>query len=115
MATACELAGVEAPSNTQSVSFAPTLLGKPDRQQEHEYLYWEFYERAGKQALRFGDWKAIRKPMHTGPIELYDLKKDLGEENDVSAGHPEVIEKAKSLFKKAHIPNPNWKNRPSKK
>jgi arylsulfatase A-like enzyme len=115
MATACELAGVEAPANTQSVSFAPTLLGKPDRQQEHEYLYWEFYERAGKQALRFGDWKAIRKPMHTGPIELYDLKKDLGEENDVSAGHPEVIEKAKSLFKKAHIPNPNWKNRPSKK
>ncbi|MDF1861874.1 MAG: arylsulfatase [Verrucomicrobiales bacterium] len=115
MATACELAGVKAPANTQSVSFAPTLLGELDAQQEHEYLYWEFYERAGKQALRFGDWKAIRKPMHTGEIELYDLGKDLGEENDVSAENPAVIDRAKTLFKKAHVSNPNWKNRPAKK
>lgn len=114
MATACELAGEETPEQTQSVSFLPMLLGLPHKQREHDYLYWEFYERGGKQAVRFGDWKAIRIPMFEGDVELFDLSKDLGEENNVAAEHPEVVAKAKAFMEQAHTPNANWKVRAAK-
>jgi arylsulfatase A-like enzyme len=59
MATLCDLANLEVPPRLDSISFAPTLLGKKDQQQEHEYLYWEFYEQGYKQAVRAGDWKLV--------------------------------------------------------
>ena len=111
MATACDLAGVETPADTQSLSFAPTLLGSPEEQKQPEYLYWEFYEKGSKQAVRFGDWKAIRKPMFDGKIELYNLADDIGEENDLGGAEPELVKKAESLMEKAHVPNPMWKIR----
>jgi arylsulfatase A-like enzyme len=106
MATAAELAGVKTPQNIQSVSFLPALLGQP--QKASEYLYWEFYERIAKQAVRFDNWKAIRIPMHTGDVQLYDLTTDLGELFDVSAAHPETVARAKRYLDAAHVPNPNW-------
>ena len=116
MATACELAGVEIPKNTQSISFVPTLTGKPDAQKEHEYLYWEFYEGSGgKQAVRFGDWKAIRKPMMTGDIALYNLANDLAEQENLAGEKPDLVEKAQDFMEAAHEPNPNWQPRGKKK
>lgn len=111
IATACELAGVEVPPKTQSVSFAPTLLGKPEEQRESEYHYWEFYERGSKQALRFGPWKAIREPMFTGEIQLYHITTDIGEEIDVAFENQDMVARAEELFKLAHKPNPLWKVR----
>ena len=66
MATAADWAGVETPPDLDSISLAPTIVGHPDQQQEHRYLYWEFYERGGKQAIRHQNWKAVRRPMFTG-------------------------------------------------
>ena len=66
MATAAELAGVECPENTDSISFVPTITGDADQQVEHDYLYWEFYERGGKQGVRAGNWKAVRMPWGDG-------------------------------------------------
>ena len=63
MATAAELGGVKPPEDVDSISFVPTLKGHADEQAAHDYLYWEFYEQGGKQAVRFGDWKAIRMPI----------------------------------------------------
>lgn len=111
MATAAELAGVEVPGDLDSLSFAPVLLGQPERQQTHEYLYWEFYEQGSRQAVRFGDWKAIRQPMFTGAIELYDLRFDLEETTDVSSEHPEIVKRAAEWMEDAHTPHPNWKVR----
>jgi arylsulfatase A-like enzyme len=108
MATACELAGVETPKNTQSTSFVPTLKGDTAAQKQPEFLYWEFYEKGSKQALRFGNWKAIRRPLFTGEIELYDLSRDIGEENNLAASHPEKVAEAKAMMKKGHEDNPNW-------
>jgi arylsulfatase A-like enzyme len=107
MATACELAGVETPPDTQSLSFVPTLRGQP-AQPRHPYLYWEFYEQGSKQAVRFGDWKAVRAPMRRGPVELYDLSRDLGEETDLAGQYPERVAEAIALMEAAHAPNPNW-------
>jgi arylsulfatase A-like enzyme len=96
------------PENTQSISFVPTLVGDVEAQENHKYLYWEFYERGGKQAVRFGKWKAIRIPMHTGEVALYDLSSDLAELFDVAGAHPEVVARAKKFMDEAHEPNPNW-------
>jgi uncharacterized sulfatase len=105
MATAAELAGVPAPSGLDSISFAPTLLGRPQRQ--HEYLYWEFHERGFKQAVRMDDWKAVRLGVNK-PIELYNVKSDIGEQRDVASQHPELIERFTKLFANARTDAPNW-------
>lgn len=114
MATACELAGAELPNPSaglDSISFLPTLLGQPEEQRQHQYLYWEFYEQGSKQAVRFGEWKAVRMPMRTGDIELYNLEKDLGEMNNVASEHPQIVQQAAEYLEEAHVPSPLWKTR----
>lgn len=111
MATAADLAGVDPPENIDSISFVPTLKGNDEAQKQHEYLYWEFYERGSRQAVRFGNWKAIRQPMWDGDIELYDLSQDIGEENNVAQKHPELVRKAAEMMDEAHVPHENWKVR----
>lgn len=111
MATAAELSGGTAPKETDSVSFAPTITGSADRQKKHEYLYWEFYERGGKQAVRAGKWKAVRMPMHSGRTELYDLTSDTGEAHNVADEHPELVKELESMLDEAHVPHPNWQVR----
>jgi len=115
MATACDLAGVEPPADTQSISMVPTLKGNADGQGKHDFLYWEFYEAGSKQAVRFGDWKAIRKPMFTGPIQLYNLAEDLGETTDLAAKKPDIAARARGYLAQGHTPNPNWSVRRRKK
>ena len=108
MATACELGHVDPPSGLDSVSFVATLLGKPEQQRQHEYLYWEFYERGGKQAVRRQNWKAVRMPMFTGKTELYDLTQDLGEAHNVADQHGGIVKQLEDLMAQAHVPHPNW-------
>jgi arylsulfatase A-like enzyme len=74
-------------------------------------MYWEFYERGGAQAVRFGKWKAIRTPMFTGEIELYDMSNDEGEKRDYSKRRPDLTRHAGNLLDKLHQPDPNWKVR----
>jgi uncharacterized sulfatase len=111
MATAAELAGTETPENVDSLSLVPTLTGNSERQQEHEFLYWEFYERGGKQAVRQGKWKAVRMPIATGETQLFDLDADLGEAHDVAAEHPDVVKRLEGLMDAAHEDTPNWQPR----
>ena len=107
MATASELAGVETPPNTDSISFLPTLLGQPDRQKEHEYLYWEFYEQGSAQAVRWGNWKGVRKPMLTGPIEVYDVSRDPGEKYNLNRRR-DIVNQIRKFMNQAHVSHPNW-------
>jgi arylsulfatase A-like enzyme len=105
--TAADLAGAtdKLPKNLDGQSILPTLLGKP--QLPHEYLYFEFHEKGFDQALRIGDWKAVRHGTQKS-IELYNLKDDLGETKDVAADHPDVVAKAKELFQTARTDNPKF-------
>jgi len=107
MPTFSELAGIDPPENIDGISMVPTLIGQ-GIQQEHEYLYWEFHEQGGKQAIRKGDWKAVRlnvRENRNSPIELYNLADDPGEVNDIAADHPEIIEEMERIFKEAHVPS----------
>ena len=115
MATVCELTSQKLPEDTQSVSLLPTLLGKLDAQQSHNYLYWEFHEREGKQAIRFGKWKAIRQPFGNGHIELYDLSKDIGERRNLALQRNDLVQRAAQLMKEAHVPDPRMKARKKRK
>ncbi len=111
MATVAELSGTTCPDNTDSISFASTITGNAAAQQPHEYLYWEFYEQGGKQAVRAGNWKAIRMPWMTGKTKLYDLTKDIGETTDVSGTNPETVKRLEAMMADAHLAHPNWQPR----
>jgi uncharacterized sulfatase len=107
-ATFAEMLGQAVPSGLDSVSLLPTFTGDPGRQDTHEYLYWEFYEQGGRQAVRFGPWKAIREPMKTGRVQLFDLSKDVGEEKDLAPLRKDLVETAESYMDEAHVPDPRW-------
>lgn len=111
-ATVCDLIGLKTPDGLDSISFAPTLTGKGP-QKKHEYLYWEFYEQGSRQAVRFGNYKAIREPMLTAKVQLFDLAKDVREENDLAARKPKLAEKATALLDQAHVNDPRWPIRPA--
>ncbi|NIP92649.1 MAG: sulfatase-like hydrolase/transferase, partial [Akkermansiaceae bacterium] len=110
MATAAELAGVKVPDGIDSDSFAGPLRGQPreKRPERTSLLYWEFHERGSAQAVRFGKWKAIRKPMVTGPVELYNLSNDPGEKHDHAGSRPDLARHAAALMDEAHEPDANW-------
>jgi len=105
--TAAALAGVSPPSDTDGISFLPTLMGSPAEQPRHDYLYWEWAGRGGWQALRQGRWKAhrlkTRRPDRT-TLELYDLSQDEGETENVAARHPDVVAELRTLFSEARTP-----------
>ena len=112
MATAAELAGAASPAALDSISFLPTLINKPKQQKKREFIYWEFLEKKGAQAIVLGEsgrWKALRKKSAIAPIEIYDLKNDIGEINNIANIHPEIVSKAEELFKTEHVSNPLWK------
>ena len=111
MATAADLANVDTPEGLDSISFVPEITGHSPEQEDHAYLYWEFYERGGAQAIRQGNWKAVRTPWGEGPTELYDLSNDIGEEHNIAAEHPEVVATLEQLMNAAHTPHPNWEVR----
>jgi arylsulfatase len=109
--TLCELAGAAVPAGLDGVSLVPTLLGDQEHQRQHEYLYWEFPAYGGQQAIRVGDFKAIRQGMmrrnqkHPPPLELYDLKHDQQEAQDLAPTHPEVVEQMAKLMHAARVPS----------
>lgn len=71
---------------------------------EESFLY---YFMGQLQAVRAGAWKLylplearlLGPSRKTAPVEmeLYNLREDIGEENEVSAGHPEVVERLLAL------------------
>lgn len=107
--TAAEIAGARPPDHLDGVSLLPALLGHPEARPPRDYLYWECYEGASSQAVRLDHWKAVRIPMLTGPIQLYDLAADVGERHDVADRHPDVVERIRALMEEAHVPSPLWR------
>ena len=86
----------------------PTLLGEEVKQKEHKYLYWEFHELGGRQAVRMGDWKGVKYNVLRNPeakIELYNLANDIGEEHNIAEDHPEIVAEMEKILKEARTPS----------
>jgi arylsulfatase A-like enzyme len=111
--TLCDLAGAKTPDGLDGISVLPTLLQKGE-QRKHEFLYWEFHEKGSQQAVRMGDWKAVRNKLGA-PLELYDLAKDVAEKTDVADQHRDVVNRIETYLKTARTDSELWPLREEKK
>jgi len=111
--TLAELIRVPVPPGLDGISFAPTILGR-ENQPRHEFLYWEFHEGGFKQAVRHGEWKAIRMAVGQ-PLKLYHLRDDIRESTDVAEKHPDVVARIEQYLKTARTDSPEFPIRTAKK
>lgn len=101
MATCVELSGATYPKKINDHEIQPleglslaasfTKDENPDR-----FLLFEHY---GKAAIRKGDWKLVRLG-YRKPWELYDIKKDRGELNDLAKSKPKLATELAELWEK---------------
>jgi arylsulfatase A len=101
MPTFLEAAG-ETPIRTiDGLSFLPTLK-QQGAQKEHEFLYWERHSADGNshtQAVRFGDWKAVKTTQTDGAhLALFNLKTDESEKHNVAAQHSDLVRQAEGYL-----------------
>ena len=107
--TACEIAGTGIPEHVDGISMLPSLRGQ--EQPTHEYLYWEFLEQGGKQAVRMGNWKGVKldvKENPDAPIELYNLAEDLEETTNMADQYPDIVAQMQKIMQEAHTPDEDW-------
>ncbi|MEY3852575.1 MAG: Arylsulfatase precursor [Verrucomicrobiota bacterium] len=104
--TAADLSGVPGPKGLDGHSIVPTLLGK-GQQVVHESLYFEIYEPYFQQAVRMGDWKGYRLGTKA-PLELYDLKSDPAEKQNIAAAHPDIVKRIEAIMTAEHTPSPYY-------
>ena len=105
--TACEAAGVDAPADIDGISYLPTLLGEHDSQQRHDYLYWASQEGETSIGIRRGPWKLVRYRKDRGDRpdwRLYDLRSDIGEENDVAKANRQTVDEILNLLERDKLP-----------
>lgn len=108
MPTFVDLTDSSTPRYTDGISIVPTLLGRAE-QQQHPYLYWEFHEAGGRQALRQEDWKLVvlqAKDVQKRQIELYNLKNDPLEQHNLADKHPDRVKAMLDEIEKAHVESP---------
>ena len=105
--TAAELAGAKVPAEckTDGLSLVSFLKGGPAPKRDS--FYWELHEGRPIQAVRFGNWKAVKNGPNAA-VELYDLATDAGEKTNLAGSKSDVVAKAVELLKSNHTPDENW-------
>lgn len=112
MATVADILKTDLPDDqaVDSISFYPLLQGRP----QHARQDIIHHSISGKFAIRSGDWKLMFAPGSGGwsspkdtkaladglpAIQLYDMRKDLGERRNLAEEHPEKVAELKQLLK----------------
>ena len=109
MPTFRELTGQDHPEEMDGVSLLPLMEERPG-QREHDFLYFEFQELEGRQAVREGRWKLVHLDIRSEHprYELYDLELDPGETRDLSDEYPDVLARLKGIMERSHVPHPDF-------
>ncbi|BDS05863.1 sulfatase [Oceaniferula spumae] len=99
--TVMKASGVETKHVIDGVDLSPALKGES---LERDTLYWHYphYSNQGGPpggAIRVGDYKLVER-YEDGKVMLFNLKKDLGEKNDLSAQHPERVSEMRAKLHK---------------
>lgn len=103
-----DVINVSKPKSEDGVSLLPLLENKKG-QKEHEFLYFEFQEMGGRQAVREGNWKLVHMSIRENPyFELYNLASDPSEQHNLITQFPEKADELKAIMKREHRPDPNW-------
>jgi len=98
-ATCLDIAGVEYPSGFQGrdvlplegKSLLPILQGR--EREGHDVLCWNLH---GNRAVRMGNWKLVA--LKGKPWELYDLKTDRTETNDLAEEQPDRVRRMAAAY-----------------
>jgi len=98
--TVCKLAGVEIPAahKLDGENMSDVFLGTPRPRTKPLMWEWRFrifgepFHHSPMLAIRDGDWKLLMNPDRSR-VELYDIKKDLTQLNNVADKNPEVTER----------------------
>ena len=112
MPTFAELTGAALPKEaaTDGISILPSITGKGN-QGQHDYLYWEFHELGGRVAVRQGNWKLVMLDMDN-PAKteyyLFDLSKDMHEDTNIAAQHPDVLRRMVDIAHNARTRSKIW-------
>ena len=119
--TICELAGVPLPRDRaiDGTSLVGHLKSASTKPLGRDALYWHFPHYRGNIApysiIRSGDWKLIKR-YEGRPFELFNLKGDLSEQNELSQTMPakvkqldaKLTEWLKTTGANLPIPNPDY-------
>lgn len=105
MATAAAIAGAKPPPNIDGINVLPALRGEPITRPGH--MYWETVQSRFAQAVRIGDLKALRFDV-AGPVEVYDLRRDPGEKQNIASAHPEFVARATEIFRTGRTESEHW-------
>ncbi len=114
MATAADIVGATLPANAaeDSVSILPALLGKTGKPLRealvHQSIDGKFSIRQGRWKLELcpgsGGWSRPRDPeaIQRGlpRVQLYDMTRDVGEQRNLQAEHPDVVKRLTALLEK---------------
>ena len=93
--TIAEVAGLDLPNDRaiDGLSLAKHLRSQGKQKLDRDAIYWHFphyrHNPGPYSIIREGDWKLIK--FYEGPMELFDLKKDLGETKNLAAAMPEKV------------------------
>lgn len=105
--TAAELAGAKIPDGVKTDGLSLVSFLKGGAAPKRECFYWELHEGRSIQAVRFGDWKAVRNGPNA-PLELYDLKNDDAEKNDLARERRGIAAEAIRLMSQSRTDDPKW-------
>jgi arylsulfatase A-like enzyme len=99
---------IQTPKDLDGISIVDALFGDK-LNNPHEYLYWDYghCRERYEQAVRFGNWKGIREGQNS-LIQLYDLKTDIGETNDLADKYPEIVKKINEIIQTAVTPSERY-------
>jgi arylsulfatase A-like enzyme len=116
MATCAEIAGYDLPDHAGEDSYSMLPIFNDPGSKKYLREYTIHHSISGRFAIRNGEWKLILWPGSAGwsyprdqdldtmeaypPIQLFNMKDDIGEQNNLYETYPEKVEELKAALKK---------------
>jgi arylsulfatase len=112
MATCVDVSGTQYPSVKNNIPVKPPRgislndKFKGTTIQQHEFIFWEH---EGHGAIRKGDWKLVSdNPEDESIWELYNLKLDRTETNNLAKEKPDIVKELKGKWEKMAFETKVW-------
>lgn len=105
--TYADMLDVNYSSKTDGISMLPSLKGEI-QENKHEFLYWEFPQKGGRQAIRTDKYKLVKLNVNIEgetTSELYDLENDPHELSNIYTENPDIVATLEAKMDEQHIRN----------